>query len=206
MKQYIDKSFSYSDYLVLIDSLLEEGKTTGPNHSEAMVNFTRLNRQRMQRLDKTVELSEAVKSAARNASRKMIWLVITEAWCGDAAQNIPPIEKIANLSDRIETRYVLRDENPEFMDQFLTNGARSIPKLIALDAETLDILGSWGARPDAAQKLFSDLKEQGAEKPAIMEQLQRWYNADRTLSLQSEFKKLLAEWGNSTEASISSAA
>jgi hypothetical protein len=206
VKQYIDKSFSYSGYLALIDGLLEEGKTTGPNQSEAMVNFTRLNRQRMQRLDKTVELSESVKSAARNVGRKMIWLVITEAWCGDAAQNIPPIEKIANLSDRIETRYVLRDENPELMDQFLTNGARSIPKLIALDAETLEILGNWGARPDAAQKLFSELKHQGAEKPAIMEQLQRWYNSDRTLSLQNEFKRLLAEWGNPTEASISSAA
>jgi len=206
MKQYIDKSFSYSDYLALIDSLLGEGNTTGPNQSEAMVNFTRLNRQRMQRLDKTIELSESVKSAARNVSRKMIWLIITEAWCGDAAQNIPPIEKIANLSERIETRYVLRDQNPGLMEQFLTNGARSIPKLIALDAGTLEVLGSWGARPDAAQKLFSDLKEQGAEKPAIMEQLQRWYNADRTLSLQNEFKRLLAEWGNPSQASVSSAA
>ena len=206
MKKYIDNSLSYSSYLALIDELLEVGKTTGPNQSESMVNFTRLNRQRMQRLDKTVELSESLKAAVRSVTRNMIWLVITEAWCGDAAQNIPPIEKIANLSDRIETRYVLRDENPELMDQFLTSGARSIPKLIALDAETLEVLGNWGARPDAAQKLFYGLKEQGLEKPAIMEQLQRWYNADRTLSLQNEFKKLLAEWGSPLEAQLSSAA
>lgn len=206
MKKYIDNSLSYSSYLALIDELLEAGKTTGPNQSESMVNFTRLNRQRMQRLDKTVELSESLKAAVRSVTRNMIWLVITEAWCGDAAQNIPPIEKIANLSDRIETRYVLRDENPELMDQFLTSGARSIPKLIALDAETLEVLGNWGARPDAAQKLFYGLKEQGLEKPAIMEQLQRWYNADRTLSLQNEFKKLLTEWGNPLEAQLSSAA
>lgn len=206
MKKYIDNSLSYSSYLALIDELLEVGKTTGPNQSESMVNFTRLNRQRMQRLDKTVELSESLKAAVRSVTRNMIWLVITEAWCGDAAQNIPPIEKIANLSDRIETRYVLRDENPELMDQFLTSGARSIPKLIALDAETFEVLGNWGARPDAAQKLFYGLKEQGLEKPAIMEQLQRWYNADRTLSLQNEFKKLLTEWGNPLEAQLSSAA
>lgn len=206
MKKYIDNSLSYSSYLALIDELLEVGKTTGPNQSESMVNFTRLNRQRMQRLDKTVELSESLKAAVRSVTRNMIWLVITEAWCGDAAQNIPPIEKIANLSDRIETRYVLRDENPELMDQFLTSGARSIPKLIALDAETLEVLGNWGARPDAAQKLFYGLKEQGLEKPAIMEQLQRWYNADRTLSLQNEFKKLLTEWGSLLEAQFSSAA
>ena len=171
-----------------------------------MVNFTRLNRQRMQRLDKTVELKESVRAVARGVSRKMIWLIITEAWCGDAAQNIPPIEKIANLSDRIETRYILRDENLELMDQFLTNGARSIPKLIALDGETLEVLGTWGARPHAAQKLYYELKEKGAEKPAIMEQLQRWYNADRTLLLQNEFAKLLTEWDNKSESSLTSAA
>lgn len=136
----------------------------------------------------------------------MIWLVITEAWCGDAAQNIPPIEKIANLNDRIETRYILRDENTELMDQFLTSGSRSIPKLIALDADTLDVLGTWGARPEAAQKLYYELKEKGAEKAAIMEHLQRWYNADRTLSLQNEFVNLLAEWDSRSESSRTSAA
>jgi hypothetical protein len=206
VKKYVDNSFSYSDYLALIDRLLEEGKTTGPNQSDVMVNFTRLNRQRMQRLDKTVELKESVRAAARSAGRRMIWLVITEAWCGDAAQNIPPIEKIANLNDRIETRYILRDENTELMDQFLTNGSRSIPKLIALDADTLDVLGTWGARPEAAQKLYYELKEKGAEKAAIMEHLQRWYNADRTLSLQNEFVNLLAEWDSRSESSRTSAA
>jgi hypothetical protein len=206
VKKYVDNSFSYSDYLALIDRLLEEGKTTGPNQSDVMVNFTRLNRQRMQRLDKTVELKESVRAAARSAGRRMIWLVITEAWCGDAAQNIPPIEKIANLNDRIETRYILRDENTELMDQFLTSGSRSIPKLIALDADTLDVLGTWGARPEAAQKLYYELKEKGAEKAAIMEHLQRWYNADRTLSLQNEFVNLLAEWDSRSESSRTSAA
>jgi hypothetical protein len=160
----------------------------------------------MQRLDKTVEIKESVRAAARSAGRRMIWLVITEAWCGDAAQNIPPIEKIANLNDRIETRYILRDENTELMDQFLTSGSRSIPKLIALDADTLDVLGTWGARPEAAQKLYYELKEKGAEKAAIMEHLQRWYNADRTLSLQNEFVNLLAEWDSRSESSRTSAA
>ena len=206
MKKYIENSFSYSEYLALIDRLLEEGKTTGPNQSETMVNFTRLNRQRIQRLDKTVELKDSVRAAARNAGRRMIWLVITEAWCGDAAQSIPPIEKIANLNERIETRYILRDENLELIDRFLTNGARSIPKLIALDAETFDMLGTWGARPEAAQKLYFELKEKGAEKAAIMEQLQRWYNTDRTLSLQNEFVKLLAEWDHRSESSRTFAA
>ena len=160
MRKFLDRSISFSEYLALIDELLAEGKTTGPKQSEAMFNYGRLNRQRMWRLEKTLELEpETVMMAAAN-ERKMIWLVLTEGWCGDAAQNIPVIEKIAAESARIETRYILRDENPGLMDQFLTGGARSIPKLIALDAETLEVLGTWGARPLEAQQLYQDLNSE----------------------------------------------
>src|SRR6476620_8632964 len=140
-KDYLEKSMTYADYVKLIDDLLLEGKTTGPNQSEAMLGYAKLNRQRMHRLEKTVDLSAELKEAARRLERKLIWLVITEGWCGDAAQNIPVIEKIASASSNIETRYVLRGENVELIDRFLTGGARSIPKLIALDAETLEVLG-----------------------------------------------------------------
>jgi hypothetical protein len=194
MKEYIEKSMTFAEYLKLIDGLLAEGKTTGPNQSEAMFNYGKLNRQRMQRLDKTAVLNDSLKKKARAVNRKMIWLVITEGWCGDAAQNIPIIEKIAAESANVETRYVLRDENLELMDKYLTFGARSIPKLIALDAETLQELGTWGARPLAAQELFQQLKDQGVAKPLIMENLQRWYFADKNQSIQKEFENLLSEW------------
>ncbi len=130
MKNYIEKSMAYAEYIVLIDELLAEGKTTGPNQSEAMFNYGKLNRQRMKRLGNTVELNESLTEKARQVERKMIWLILTEGWCGDAAQNIPIIEKIAHENSNIETRYVLRDENLELMDKYLTNNARSIPKLI----------------------------------------------------------------------------
>ena len=94
MKNYLEKSMTFAEYIKLIDDLLLDGKTTGPNQSEAMFNYGKLNRQRMHRLEKTVEIKEALKEKARNNPRKMIWLIITEGWCGDAAQNIPTIEKI----------------------------------------------------------------------------------------------------------------
>ena len=194
MNTYIEKSFSYDEYLSLIDGLLADSKSTGPKQSESLVQFTRLNRQRMKRLNKTTELGEEIKNAAKANDRRQIWLVITEGWCGDAAQNIPVIEKIAAESDIIETRYILRDENLELMDRFLTFGARSIPKLIALDAETLTVLGTWGARPKPGQELFFELKEKGFEKPTIMENLQRWYNEDQGRSVQIEFVELLNGW------------
>ncbi len=199
MKNYIEKSMTYAEYRKLIDDLLLEGKTTGENQSEAMFNYGKLNRQRMYRLEKTVEINDSLKEKARKINRKQIWLIITEGWCGDAAQNIPIIEKIAAENDLIETRYVLRDSNLELMDAFLTNNARSIPKLIALDAQSLQELGIWGPRPQAAMDLFIEMRRQGLEKPLIMENLQRWYVADKNQAIQTEFENLLDAWTKAKE-------
>ena len=195
MKNYLEKSMSYAEYIKLIDDLLLDGKTTGTNQSEAMYNYGKLNRQRMHRLEKTVVLNESLREKVQNNKRKMIWLIITEGWCGDAAQNIPSIEKIAAASaGSVVTRYVLRDENLELMDAYLTHNARSIPKLIALDAETLEELGTWGPRPAAAMDLFFESRASGLEKPLIMENLQRWYIADKNQAIQTEFEKLFEDW------------
>ncbi len=202
MKDYIEKALTYTEYESLIDRLLADGKTTGSDHSDARVGFTRLNRQRMNRLEKTVLVTDQLRTAAANIERPMIWLTITEGWCGDAAQNVPVLEKIASVSDKIETRYILRDENPELMDQFLTSGSRSIPKLIALDAATLEVIGTWGPRPAAAQKLHIELKEKGVEKAAINEELQRLYNADKGVSLQKELSDLFSFWGRNKAAAF----
>lgn len=199
MKNYIEKSMTFAEYIKLLDDLLLDGKTTGENQSEAMFNYGKLNRQRMRRLEKTVVLSDAVKKKAKNIKRKMIWLILTEGWCGDAAQNIPTIEKIAAENGFVETRYILRDENLELMDKYLTNNARSIPKLIALDAETLQEIGTWGPRPQAAMDYFYELKKQGMEKPAMMEKIQRWYLQDKEKSLQAEFAELLEQWAEQKE-------
>jgi hypothetical protein len=196
MTKYIDRSLAFDEYRSLLDRLLAEGKTTGADQSEAMLGYGRLNRARMKRLETTAVLDEVVESAIANLDVDWIWLILTEGWCGDAAQNIPVIEKIAAANHGIETRYLLRDENLELMDRYLTNGSRSIPKLIAIDRKSGNVLGSWGARPQAAQELFYRLKDEGLEKPAIMEQVQRWYLADNGLSLQREFVELTTKWAN----------
>jgi len=194
MNEYINRSLSFNEYVGLLERLLSEGKTTGPNQSESMVGYGRLNLARMRRLEKTVEPDEYVRTQISALDMDHIWLIITEGWCGDAAQNIPVIEKIAAACSGIETRYILRDENPELMDKVLTNGARSIPKLIAIDRKTENILGTWGPRPEAAQKLFAEQKSNGVEKPAILENIQRWYLADRGRSLQHEIAELAKGW------------
>jgi len=199
MKSYIEKSISFDEYLKLIDDLLAQEKTTGENQSETMFNYAKLNRQRMKRLEKTVQLNESLREKARNVKANWVWIILTEGWCGDAAQNIPIIEKIARENSRIKTRYLLRDENLELMDKYLTFNARSIPKLICLDAETLEEIGTWGPRPKAAMDYFFEMRNQGLEKPQMMENLQRWYLADENQSIQKEFESLLGEWSSKSE-------
>ena len=194
MQEYIERSISFDEYTAQIDQLLQEGKISGPNQTDALIGFTKLNRVRMQRLEKTIELDEDVRSYVASAGVDWIWLIITEGWCGDAAQNIPIIEKLAAANPGIETRYILRDEYPELIESFLTGGSRSIPKLISIDRASGHVLGTWGARPQKAQALFEKLKAEGLDKPAIMESLQRWYFADRGRSLQAEFVELLRQW------------
>ena len=196
MKEYVEKSMTFAEYIKLIDDLLLDGKTTGTNQSDAMFNYGKLNRQRMHRLEKTVNLDESLKEKTRSLDVRWIWLVITEGWCGDAAQNIPLIEKIAAENEGIETRYVLRDENLDLMDKYLTNNARSIPKLICLDAETFTEIGTWGPRPQMAMEYFYQLRETGMAKPLMMENMQRWYLQDKEKSIQAEFSVLLDAWAN----------
>ena len=193
MKDFVDRSMTFGQYIGMIDALLAEGRTTGPDTSSVMADYGRLNRQRMRRLENTTTLEPATIDAAQAATRPVIWLVITEGWCGDAAQSVPVIEKIAAASDVIETRYILRDEHPQLMDMFLTNGARSIPKLIALDAGSFEVIGSWGPRPQPTADLYFKMKERGVVKPLIMENMQRWYNTDRTRSIQSEIIGLIEQ-------------
>lgn len=192
----IENAYTYQEYRDMIDKLMEEGKTTGDNHSEAMLHYTKMNVHRMQRQDKRVKLIDEVKAALDSAERKLTWLVLTEAWCGDAAQSLSAIQKMADYSDSIQARYILRDENLYIMDEFLTNGkSRSIPKLICLDAQSLDVLGTWGPRSANAQKLYDEWRSvEGVAYQKVAEKLHKWYAKDKTKSMQAEFAEKIPEW------------
>lgn len=187
----IDSAYTYQQFRKDLNKLLEQDKTTGDDHSEALVEYTRINAHRMDRLDKKSDLQEDLKEALDEIDRDQVWLAIVEGWCGDVAQNLPTINKMAEYSDKIDLQLILRDEYPEVMDQYTTNGARSIPKVVALDKETLEELWVWGARPAESQELMLELKQQGLEYSKIAEKIHHWYAKDKTQSLQNEFRQLV---------------
>ncbi|MBD2717177.1 thioredoxin family protein [Microvirga sp. STR05] len=185
-------AYSYVSYRLLIDELLADGKTTGPQQSEELTEYTRLNVQRMKRLDKTVQLLPAIQTTLSRMQGQYVWLIITEGWCGDASQIVPVLEAVAQASEgKITTHYMLRDEHPDLMDQYLTDGARSIPKLVVLHADTLTEALHWGPRPAPAQKLLLDLKARGATHEEYAEQVHGWYAHDKTQTTQGELLALL---------------
>lgn len=190
-KKRIIDGMSFQTYYNLTDQLVAEGKTTGPKQTEDLAHYTKLNLSRMKRLAKTASLSDALIEKINQVKRKTYFLVISEAWCGDAAQNVPLIAKATEFSSNIELKIILRDENLDIMDVFLTNGGRSIPKVIAIDAESLEVIGKWGPRPQAAQKLMLELKAKNAPYTEISERLQRWYIEDKTNSFQADFLELI---------------
>jgi hypothetical protein len=191
----IEQAMSYGEYRTMIDNLLSEDKTTGSNHSEGMVNYTKMNVHRMKRLDKQTTLKPELKDALESVDQKWIWLVLTEAWCGDAAQNIPVIAKMANQNENIDLKLILRNQHLDIMDQYLTNGGRSIPKLICLDAETLEEIGSWGPRPEEAQTKAMKWKEDSEiSTKEWAEKLHKWYADNGTEDIQEEFVELIKDW------------
>ncbi len=190
--ELIAKAISYSEYRQLIDSLLEEGKTTGPNQSEAMTHYTQMNAVRMKRLDKKTKLNEELLTALEGINQSLIWLVITEGWCGDAAQIVPVLARMAAQNPLIDLKLILRDDNLEVMDAYLTDGARGIPKLIVLNPETLETLVTWGPRPKPAQEMLYEFKANPDESyPEFSKRLQIWYAKDKAQHIQAELLEVI---------------
>jgi hypothetical protein len=189
------RTFSYEEYLELITELVNKGLTSGPDQSEKLTHFTKLNFQRLKRVFRTLQLSEEIVDAAKNVQSEMLWVVIVESWCGDVPQNLPFMEAISQQANNIRFQIILRDENPEIMDQFLTNGTRSIPKLICFDPRTFEVAGTWGPRPIGASELVKALlKDPEVTKEMRSEAVQRWYLQNKGEQLQSELCFLIEEW------------
>lgn len=188
----LQQAMSYESYRKFIDVHATNESSSGPEQSEALSNYTMLNQRRMKRLDKTLKLNETATAAIENFKGDVTWLVLTETWCGDAAQSMPMMQKLAGLNNGIEVKVLLRDEHPEVMDQFLYNGSRSIPKLIAVDNKTYTVIGDWGPRPTEATKLVNDYKEKhGGLTPEFKQDLQLWYTKDKGQNIAEDLLKLL---------------
>lgn len=107
-------------------------------------------------------------------------VVLTADWCTDAMLCVPIMQRIAEITG-MEQRFLIRDENLELMDQYLTGGkSRSIPIFIFLDKEGNE-QAVWGPRSaeteTAITKLRSNLPHQ--DSPDFAQKQKEMYAAYR---------------------------
>ncbi|WP_028376841.1 thioredoxin family protein [Leeuwenhoekiella sp. MAR_2009_132] len=191
-KQAVVSGLTYADYRILVAKHAASFTSTGHTQSEALSNYTVLNDKRMKRWDKTLRLTQDQELQIETFNRPLNWLVLSESWCGDAPPALAVMNRIAEVQPAINFKVILRDDHPQLMDAFLTNGAMSIPKLIIQDSITQEILTSWGSRSAPAQKLVDDKAKYGEIKPSFKEELQLWYNKDKGMSILSELLLILS--------------
>ncbi len=192
-KEQFESGYTYQEYRNLIDKKLAQGQTTGPTTDSSYLEHTKMNVHRMNRWDKKIELNEALKTQLENIPCPVNWLLLSEGWCGDASQNVPFLNKMAEASDNINLRILLRDEHLDIMNQYLTNGGRAIPKLVILDSEMKEI-GTWGPRPAEIQEMVRIGKhEKGMNSEEIGIMVQKWYAKDKGETIEKEMMEIIAQ-------------
>jgi hypothetical protein len=186
-------AISYPAYLAIHERLVAEGRTSGPEQSDFLAGYTKLNLTRAHRVEKHTTLSEELLAALAMIEKPQLWVVLSEVWCGDAAQNLPLLHLAAEASPKVTLGILYRDEHLPLMNQHLTHGGRAIPKLLVLDGTSHQLLASWGPRPAPAQALIDahKLDPAGETKEALYERLHGWYAHDRTATLQAELSAVL---------------
>ena len=190
-KKVVQESFTWEDYLSLCENLVAENKSTGPIQTFEHAHYSTLNLSRMKRVFKTFQVNNETGIQFSETPRQL-WLLITELWCGDAAQIAPVLARLAALSPTIEFRIIIRDEHLDIMDLFLTNGGRAIPKLIGINPDTFEVNWHWGPRPKGAIDVVARCKNEGLEKEQIALALQEWYNQDKGIGVSEEIASLVS--------------
>ncbi len=188
----IERSMSYDTYRELVHDLAKNRQTTGPEQLESLINYTELNDRRMSRWDKTLKVSDEIREKIAEVDSNLTFLVLTESWCGDASPSLPVMNKITDLNENIDLKIVLRDENLSLIDKFLTNNARSIPKLILWNDDEKSVVGEWGPRPSIATQMVEDYKQEHGKLTAEFKQdLQMWYNKNKGQNTLEDLVELL---------------
>ena len=188
----------YSTYCNQVFALADNEKTSGSDQSNDRIEATKLNTQRIKRIEKHTELLPEIKAGLSKINNKWLWIIITESWCGDGAQNISIINKMVDAMPNVTLQLIFRDENIDVINEYLTNGNKSIPKLVCIDNQYFKEIGTWGPRPVAIQEKVNVLKK---EQPSIshyelVKNIHLWYAKDKGESLQKELFTLIKQWSN----------
>lgn len=187
MEKYWNEAISFEEYMNVADQRANNPKD---EQEKEFHGYYELGLQRMNRALKTYKPDENQREALASKNFKGKVLIITEPWCGDASATVPQVSKFFESEN--EVRIFLRDNDLSLIDQFLTNGTQSIPKVVLLD-EDFSVINSWGPRPKFGLELLEKYKADPVAFPQeeFYNQLQVYYAKNRGKDAIGEILELL---------------
>ena len=165
---------SYADYRALWREQKDQSAEGLEPDERKTLHYLNYNWERQAHVHDHYTPSEDLQETMGAIDEPQLWMVLTEPWCGDSAFLLPVIAEAAQLSDNVTLRILLRDDNLDVMDQYLTGGSRSIPKMAAF-SEDGEELFTWGPRPEGARQKFAALREEYDDKMEMVKKLIAYY-------------------------------
>lgn len=190
MKKYWEEAISFEEYFKRTEDVINKEESALTESEKNMFEYYKLGVQRMSRMLKVYKPNEEQLQRLKEKNFKGKFLVITEGWCGDAGQTVPAVSMF--FEGKNEVRIAYRDENPELIDQFLTNGTRSIPIVVILD-ENEEVIAHWGPRPAYGIELLKKHKEnpETYSKQQFYNDIQVYYAKNRGVDVIDEILELI---------------
>lgn len=187
-----DKIFTYEEFMEYSENKLNETDIENLDEKgKIYYDYSKINLHRVNRINKTFKANEEIVKLVQEIDKEQTWLIITEDWCGDSAQNLPYLNKYLSNNPLIKIIIILRDSNLEAIDNYFTNGnPRSIPKIVVFDNEANELF-AWGPRPKFAQDLVQQLKSEGYTNKEFNKELHLWYARNRGKEFEMELLGLL---------------
>lgn len=182
---------TWNEYTSLFEKILNLDYSDAPYDNPEYVNYVKMNQSRSNRWLKADVLNEELVKKIEAIDSPQEWIMITEPWCGDAAHNVPVIAMLSEKNPLIDFKIELRDNGANMIDSYLTNGGKSIPKLIVRDKDGKDHF-TWGPRPEACQQIYYDFKKTDLPVLEKHKRIQTWYSKDKCASVQEELLALLS--------------
>jgi len=188
---YIKNGYTYTEYITEVEDQLEnEIENDDPKE---FVKYYALGLQRMNRISKTFKFTPVQENRLKNTKNNFKLLTITEGWCGDGSQIVPVVEKIAEAL-KVESKYILRDQHLDLMENYKTNGALSIPIIIGVSEEGEELF-RFGPRPAYGMELLAKFKKDPDiyTNEEFHDDIQKYYNSNKGEDILNELLDLVDE-------------
>ena len=186
MNKYWQNSITFDAYIKETERRIAV-QDPEDDHNE----YYELGLQRMNRTLKTFKIDEEQLSVLKSKNFNGKILIISEPWCGDASATVPAVSQFFAAAG-IEVKIFLRDSDPSLIDQFLTNGTQSIPKIVLLNSD-FSVKNVWGPRPEYGTQLLKKFKENEETYPReeFYNDLQVYYAKNRGADAIEEIINLI---------------